>query len=289
MNPRVRTSTSSSPLKKIGQNKPLLIGLVVVFLLVGIFIVTQIFASSVQVFTTNPDYWRDRIGYCESGGRYDRIGPSGHTGKYQYDAGTWRSAVGPALAAQYPQAYLAPGSVQEMAFNNTFAARGTQPWNASYHCWIKGADVPGATDDSLSLPSASAQVQAVVTPPPNPFGITSGSYNVTITGRVTLNNQPLQGVVLNTCSGDRKVTTDADGRFSFVMPVNQSFCVQPVGGIPDGARLEHTNNNVDFEASPTYEAQRAGVDCYHSVWCLLSPAYTWDRSKDSGYNFFYIK
>ena len=137
-NQKSRTSNSKG-FKSIITSKAAIASFVVIFVIVGVFIIIRSYAATgIPVFNTDPDYWRDRIGYCESGGRYDQIGPSGHTGKYQYDARTWRSAVGPELAAQYPQAYQAPGEIQEMAFNNTFARRGTQPWNASYRCWIKG-------------------------------------------------------------------------------------------------------------------------------------------------------
>ena len=115
-----KVNTSKKSLKSVSQNKLLAAVLVLASLVVGVVIVYNTFAGGITVFKDNPDYWRDRIGYCESGGRYDRMGPSGHTGKYQSDSGTWKSAVGPELAAQYPQAYLAPGDVQEMAFNKFY-------------------------------------------------------------------------------------------------------------------------------------------------------------------------
>jgi hypothetical protein len=242
--------------------------------------------SSIPVFNTDPDYWRDRIGYCESGGRYDRIGPSGHTGKYQYDSATWRSAVGPELAAQYPQAYLAPGEIQEMAFNNTFARRGTQPWNASYKCWIKGtvfADASAGTSNvAPGLPTAAPL-------PAKPFGIPSGSYNIVVGGKVTLNDAPLANVKLDTCIEGKQVTTDAEGRFSIPVPLNASFCLRPVAGLPEGAVLQKTNNNIETTKEGTYEYQIAGVDAYHSIWYLLRPEFNWDRRNDTGYNFYYTK
>lgn len=268
------------------RNKFLLAGLVVAFLVVGIFIITQIYAAGPANFNTDPDYWRPRIAACESGGNYQASNGT-HFGAYQFDYGTWRGAVGPDLAAQYPDPRQAPASVQDQAFNNTFARRGTQPWAASYHCWIRGASVPASVDDT----SAGSQIASVVsapTPPPNPFVVTSGSYNVVINGRVTLNNQPVAGVVLTTCSGERSVTTDSDGRFSFGIPVNNSFCLRIASGAPAGARLERLNNNVDHAKDLTYESQRAGVDCYHALWCIFDQAYNWDRKYDNGYNFFYV-
>ena len=271
--------------KKVSLGKNLAITFVAVFMAAGLVWVFRSFAySSIPVFTTDPDYWRDRIGYCESGGRYDRIGPSGHTGKYQYDSGTWRSAVGPELAAQYPQAYLAPGEIQEMAFNNTFARRGTQPWNASYNCWIKGTIFADANSGSanVGLPTAPPL-------PAKPFGIPSGSYNVIVSGRVTLNDAPLQGVKIDTCVEGKQLTTDANGKFSIPIPLNATFCLKPVGGVPEGAKLNKTNNNIETNNQNTYEYQRAGVDAYHSVWYLLRPEFNWDRQNDTGYNFYYVK
>ena len=280
--------TAKNSLKKISQNRIFASVLIIAFLVFGALIVYRSFAGGIPVFHDNPDYWRDRIGFCESGGVYNRIGPSGHTGKYQYDSGTWRSAVGPDLAAQYPQAYLAPGDVQEMAFNNTFAARGTQPWNASYYCWIKGATVPGSTEDQIGSVVGPSALSAV-TPPAKPFGVTSGSYNVIINGRVTLNDNPLQGAILATCSADRTVTTDQEGRYAFAIPVGQNFCVRPIGGIPPAAVLSRTGNNVEHSKDVTFENQVAGVDCYKQFWCFLGPSYTWDKAKDAGYNFYYVK
>jgi hypothetical protein len=273
--------------KKLFKSKPFIITFIAIFVAVGLFLIFRSFAySSIPVFNTDPDYWRDRIGYCESGGRYDRIGPGGHTGKYQYDARTWKSAVGPELAAQYPQAYLAPGEIQEMAFNNTFARRGTQPWNASYKCWIKGtvfADASAGTSNvAPGLPTAAPL-------PAKPFGIPSGSYNIVVGGKVTLNDAPLANVKLDTCIEGKQVTTDAEGRFSIPVPLNASFCLRPVAGVPEGAVLQKTNNNIETTKEGTYEYQIAGVDAYHSIWYLLRPEFNWDRRNDTGYNFYYKK
>jgi hypothetical protein len=287
-NKKSRTSNSKG-FKSIITSKAAIASFVVIFVIVGVFIIIRSYAATgIPVFNTDPDYWRDRIGYCESGGRYDRIGPSGHTGKYQYDARTWRSAVGPELAAQYPQAYQAPGEIQELAFNNTFARRGTQPWNASYRCWIKGTTFAADASQSLNAPAASSLPTAPILPP-NPFGLPSESYNVTVNGRITLNEAPLPNVKLQTCIGDKTVTTDADGRFSFPAPLDISFCVRPIEGVPEGARLDRTNNNIEVANNTTYEYQIAGVNAYRSVWYLLRPQFNWDRKNDTGYNFYYVK
>ena len=288
-NQKSRTSNNKN-FKSVITSKTAIASFIAIFVIVGVFLIIRSYAATgIPVFNTDPDYWRDRIGYCESGGRYDRIGPSGHTGKYQYDARTWRSAVGPELAAQYPQAYMAPGEIQEMAFNNTFSRRGTQPWNASYRCWIKGTTFAAdSSQQSVSSPAAAALPTAPILPP-NPFGLPSESYNVTISGRVTLNDAPLANVKLQTCIGEKIVTTDAEGRFSFPAPLDSSFCVRPIEGIPEGAKLERTNNNIEVASNTTYENQIAGVNAYRSVWYLLRPQFNWDRKNDTGYNFYYVK
>jgi hypothetical protein len=275
-------------------SKPIVISFLAIFVLAGLYLVYRSFAlSTIPVFNTDPDYWRDRIGLCESGGRYDRIGPNGHTGKYQYDALTWRSAVGPELAAQYPQAYMAPGEIQEMAFNNTFARRGTQPWSASYKCWIKGttfAQAPAPTNPKQTITIPGPAGLPTTTPlPANPFGIPSESYNIIISGRVTLNDNPVAGVKIATCIEGKELITDADGRFSTPIPLDVSFCIRPINGIPEGARLSRTNNNIETAKQSTYEHQIAGVDAYHSIWYVLRPEFNWDRKYDTGYNFYYIK
>ncbi len=280
-----KSAKNKLKVKSFITSKPLVIIFLAIFVAGGLYLVFKSYAATgIPVFNTDPDFWRDKIGYCESGGRYDRMGPSGHTGKYQYDSGTWRSAVGPELAAQYPQAYLAPGEIQEMAFNNTFARRGTQPWNASYHCWIKGTTfAQSGTDQSL------AGYPSVPILPANPFGLPSESYNVIISGKITLNDQPLPNVKLTTCLKDKSPTTNAEGRYSVVIPLDASFCLRPTEGVPEGAVLSKTNNNIETNDKNTYEYQKAGVDAYHSIWYLLRPEFNWDRRNDTGYNFYYTK
>ena len=267
------------------SKKTVIISFLTIFVIAGLYFVYSSFAASgIPVFGTDPDFWRDKIGYCESGGRYDRIGPSGHTGKYQYDSGTWRSAVGAELAAQYPQAYLAPGDIQEMAFNNTFAQRGTQPWNASYHCWIKGTTFAQANSEQAVAGLPSAPIL-----PANPFGLPSESYNVIISGKITLNDLPLANVKLDTCINGKTAVTNTEGRYNITIPLDASFCIRPIEGIPAGAKLTRTNINIETNDKPTYENQRAGVDTYHSIWYLFRPEFNWDRQNDTGYNFYYTK
>jgi hypothetical protein len=175
-----------------------------------------------------------------------------------------------------------------MAFNNTFARRGTQPWNASYKCWIKDTTFAAASSQTVDSPSSAALPTAPILPP-NPFGLPSESYNVTASGRITLNDAPLPNVKLQTCVGDKTVTTDADGRFSFPVPLDVSFCLRPIEGVPEGAKLDRTNNNIEVASNTTYEYQIAGVNAYRSVWYLLRPQFNWDRKNDTGYNFYYVK
>ena len=290
-NQRSRSYSKSTKKADTKINKPLVISFLAIFILFGLLIILRGFASSgIPVFGTDPDYWRDKIGYCESGGRYDRIGPGGHTGKYQYDARTWKGAVGPELAAQYPQAYMAPGDIQELAFNNTFARRGTQPWNASYRCWIKDTTFAQAptSEQSIDSPVPSGLPTAPILPA-NPFGVPSEAYNLLVSGRASINDQPLPGLKIETCVKDRTVTTDQEGRFSITVPQDVSFCLRPIDGVPEGAKLTRTNNNIETSGQPTYEYQRAGVDAYRSVWYFLRPEFNWDRRNDTGYNFYYTK
>ena len=288
-NQKSRTPKTKS-LKNIFTSKPSVIIFILLFVGTGLFLVYRSFAASgIPVFGTDPDFWRDKIGYCESGGRYDRIGPGGVSGKYQYDARTWKGAVGPELAAQYPQAYMAPGEIQEAAFNNTFARRGTQPWNSSYRCWIKGTTFSASSSDQSAGAPATSGIPTAPILPPNPFGMPSESYNVTISGRITLNDSPLPNVKLETCIGGKTFNTDAEGRFSFPAPLDASFCLRPIEGIPEGSILDRTNNNIEVASSTTYEYQIAGVDAYRSIWYILRPQFNWDRRNDTGYNFYYTK
>ncbi len=277
---------SKNRLKKIKQNKLAIVLFALVFLVVGVVIIYRSFASGITVFKDNPEYWRGRIAQCESGGNYQASNGT-HFGAYQFDRGTWKGAVGPDLAAQYPDPRSAPADVQDQAFFNTFARRGTQPWNASYSCWIRGATVPTGVEDQINNVVSSSTVAP--SPPAKPFGITSGSYNVIVNGRVTLNDAALAGVVIATCSGDRTVTTDNEGRFYIPIPVGTSFCLRPIGGIPEGAVLTKTTNNVQHVEDKTFENQIAGINCYQHFWCFTNPSFSWDRNKDAGYNFFYTK
>ena len=80
--------------------------------------------------------------------------------------------------------------------------------------FMRGADASAGTSSfTAGLPSAPVL-------PAKPFGLPSGSYNVTVSGRVTLNDAPLQNVKIETCIDGKQVTTDAEGRFSIPVPLN---------------------------------------------------------------------
>lgn len=70
----------------------------------------------------------DAIARCESGGN-PRASNGTHFGLYQFDLGTWRSVGGTGHPLN------ASASAQHAAAARLLASRGTQPWNASRHCW----------------------------------------------------------------------------------------------------------------------------------------------------------
>lgn len=62
--------------------------------------------------------------FCESGNTYTRNSGNGFYGAYQFDLGTWGNFQG------YARADLAPASVQDAKFLETFSRRGWAPWPA---------------------------------------------------------------------------------------------------------------------------------------------------------------
>lgn len=71
-----------------------------------------------------------RIVQCESGGNPRAQNPtSSASGLFQFIDGTWANFGG------YAHAKDAPVSVQIAKAEQVYAARGTQPWNASRSCW----------------------------------------------------------------------------------------------------------------------------------------------------------
>lgn len=271
--PKNTKSKSRKFKPKFISNKPFSRPVVVFFLLFfsifGILIIYYSLAGSrIQVFDDNVDYWRGRIAGCESGS-----GPTGkpnyqatngtHFGAYQFDVGTWQSNVPAEIAAQYPTALTAPAEIQDQAFNTTFAKRGTQPWNASYFCWINGADPKSAE------------------PPPK------GTYNVMISGRIFVDNRPVENVKITTCYKNPSAQTDANGVYNFTVISGQVFCVRPTDGLPANITLERTKNNPERVRFLTYESQIAGINAYHNLTYFTTVYWQSDRDNDNGYDFFY--
>ena len=275
-----KTKHLGKSLASAGRFKqPLLFIIIFLFIAAGSILIYASLASSIPVVGSNADFWRTRIGYCESGGRLTATNGSGHYGVYQFDVRTWRGAVGPELAAQYPNAAAAPQDVQDLAFNNTFARRGSQPWNASFNCW--------ATDDlKAQRPSLSVRLPLLgsgtaPTPVPTPA---KNAYNVKVNGRVSTDNKITPGVTLVTCVDGVIVKTDAAGVFRFELPAGKEYCVRAVDGLPAGAHFESNNNNVEHNREATYEHQLAAKNYYHNLWQFFTPYYTWDRDSDEGFD-----
>lgn len=271
MSKKVKTKSSKFR-PRLKSSHPFKRSLVIVFvLLFAIFGAVVIFYSlagtRVQVFTDNVDYWRTRIAGCEAGS-----GPTSkpnyqasngtHFGAYQFDIGTWQSNVPPDVAAKYPSALNAPPEIQDQAFNTTFAKRGTQPWTASYYCWIVGANPE----------------------PPQP---PRSTYNATVSGRIFIDNRPAENIQIQTCEKNPSVKTDANGNFSLTVGSGQVFCVRPSQGLPQGLVLERSKNNPERARFQTYESQLAGVSGYHNLSYFSSVYWQADRNSDSNYDFFY--
>lgn len=103
---------------------------------VGVFIYFHSFAA-IPVYHDHWEYWGPRIKYCESGGNYRALNPeSTASGAWQILDGTWNGYGG------YRRAYYAPPQVQDQKALQLFQTRGTQPWDASYHCWGRLAVTP---------------------------------------------------------------------------------------------------------------------------------------------------
>jgi len=235
-----------------------------VFVVVGGVVVYFSFASGVTVVHGDPDYWRPRIAACESGGSYTAINSAGYYGAYQFDIGTWNGYGG------YTRPDQAPPAVQDAKFNETFARRGSNPWNSSYFCWSRGT--------------------AIVTPPPPPAFIPRlTNYNVTVSGKIIVNGAGAAGVGIGTCGNTpADFRTDANGNYGFIIAAGTDFCIRIGAGLPAGAVLSATNNQLEHKTAASYENQVAGQDNYHDLWQLFSATYSWDRSTDSGYDFAYM-
>lgn len=85
-------------------------------------VVTASYVARAQAPAT-PDNMQ-ALRFCESGNTYTRNSGNGYYGAYQYDLGTWGNFQG------YARPDLAPASVQDAKFLETFNRRGWAPWPA---------------------------------------------------------------------------------------------------------------------------------------------------------------
>lgn len=294
-----KTNTSKTARNKhsLGQvqrfKQPILFMVLGLFATAGSILIYASLASSTPVVNTNAEFWRARIAGCESGsgpnsqGRYTASNGSGNFGAYQFDVRTWKGAVGPELAAQYPNPTQAPPEVQDQAFYNTFARRGSQPWNASYKCW--------RTDELAARPLGVVPLklpklgQSSSKPAEDPIvGPPKSAYNVKVQGRVYVDGKLVPNVKLITCVDGVTTATGSGGVYSFELPAGNSYCVRVIEGLPANARLDKTNNNPERAAESSYEHQLAAKNYYKNLWQFFTPYYTWDRSTDENADFWFV-
>ena len=259
--------------------------LIALCIIAGAVLIYASFAGSIPVVTENPDFWRPRIMYCESGGRPTASNGSGHYGLYQYDVRTWKGAVGAELAAQYPLPSDAPESVQNQAFYNTWSKRGSPPWNASFHC---RATPELKAQRASALPITLPRLGSAATPTPTPPPPAKQASNITIQGRVYVDNKLTAGITLATCVEGVTPKTDAGGVFRFELPSAKNYCVRVIDGLPAGASLSKLNNNPEHIADKSYENQLADTNYYHNIWQFFTPYYSWDRTYDQDFDFYFV-
>src|SRR5579883_3049922 len=80
------------------------------------------------------------------------------------------------------------------------------------------------------------------------------------------NNQPVAGVTLNDCHGD-KVQTASDGSYAYTLPKYWGYCTRVVA-LPAGVSGPVIAYNARPEAGPnagSYEWQVIGAQCYHNT------------------------
>ncbi len=259
------------------------------FVTIGSILIYGSLASSTPVVNTNAEFWRGRIAGCESGAgpnsqpRYTASNGAGNYGAYQFDKRTWAGAVGSELAAKYPLPSDAPPDVQDQAFYNTFARRGSQPWNASYRCWRTPelAARPIAALP-LTLPKLGSSQPSAPPPPPK------NAYNIKVRGRVYVDGKLTANVKLITCVDGVTTQTGSGGVYSFELPYGQLYCARVIEGLPAGARLSKTNNNPERQSEKSYEQQVAGKNYYKNLWQFFTPYYTWDRASDEDVDFWFV-
>jgi hypothetical protein len=273
--------------------QPVLFAVLGLFAVAGTILIYASLASSTPVVNTNAEFWRSRIAGCESGAgansqpRYTASNGSGNFGAYQFDTRTWKGAVGAELAAQYPNPAQAPAEVQDQAFYNTFARRGSQPWNASYKCW--------RTDELAARPIAVIPLKlpklgksSTETKEEEIIGPAKTAYNVRVQGRIYVDGILTANIKLITCVDGVTTSTGSGGVYSFELPAGNSYCVRVIEGLPVDARLDKTNNNPERAAEKSYEHQLAAKNYYHNLWQFFTPYYTWDRSTDENADFWFV-
>jgi len=256
----------------------------------GSILIYASFAGSIPVVGDNAEFWRSRIAGCEAGSgpvstpNYKATNGTGNFGAYQFDVRTWRGAVGAELAQKYPLPSDAPVEVQDQAFNSTFARRGSQPWNASYHCWAT-AELRGS---QTLLPRVGPIALLVPSPTPTPAP-PKNAYNITVQGRIYVDGKLTPNVTINTCVDGVTAKTDAGGVFRFELPSGKEYCARVIDGLPGTSlRVSKTNNNIERAADATYEHQLADRSYYRNLWQFFTPYYTWDRNSDENLDFYYV-
>lgn len=112
----------------------------------------------------------DAIARCESGGNA-RASNGSHFGLYQFDLPTWREAGGTGHPLN------ASAGDQHAAAVRLLGKRGTQPWNASRHCW-SGSAVSTAAHRAPAArtrpPAARRAVSTAGSAVPNGYRVRAG-------------------------------------------------------------------------------------------------------------------
>jgi hypothetical protein len=100
-------------------------------------------------FSSELEQFRLGLRRRESGGNYTVRNKIGASGAYQYMPGTWRSWAGPALARQYPEAWMAPPAIQDEVARRNMSALYHQfgSWFKVAKAWLGG---PGNVDKNFS-------------------------------------------------------------------------------------------------------------------------------------------
>jgi len=104
---------------------------------------------------------------------------------------------------------------------------------------------------------------------------------VTNSNGVGLANVP----IVNCVNSGPTIFTDSKGYYSFSIDNEQNFCVR-IQSTPD-TNITATENRPEHNASPSYEYQVAGTNCYHTTYpssCKTNEQ-SWDLSSEGRYSF----